>query len=135
MTAKEDRMTDISTEAVERLANRYDRAATWGGDWRHEAADTLRALAAERDALRAEVKRLRGADGIRGKHLFLADEIRADRLEGTQSHWWREHIGEFALDEDMGLHSAQDAADKRRILRVSELEAAFLRLMDSTPDA
>lgn len=65
-----------------------------------------------------------------GELLFLADEIRADRLEGTESHWWQERIGDFALDEDMGQYGGQDAADKRRIMRLARLEAAFLHLMD-----
>lgn len=64
-----------------------------------------------------------------GELLFLVEEIRADRLEGTQSHWWRERISDFALDEDMGQYGGQDAADRRRILRVAHLEAAFLHLM------
>ena len=70
-----------------------------------------------------------------GQLLLLADEVRADRLEGTQSHWWRDRIGNFALDEDMGQYGGQDAADKRRILRCAQLEAAFLHLMDAhVPD-
>lgn len=65
-----------------------------------------------------------------GELQLLADDVRADRLEGTQAHWWRERIGDFALDEDMGQYGGQDAADKRRILRCAYLEAAFLHLMD-----
>ena len=37
-------------EAVERLADRYDKMSTWNGDWKHEAADTLRALSAALEA-------------------------------------------------------------------------------------
>jgi hypothetical protein len=42
-------MTDTSKEAVERFADRLDRGATWNGDWKHEAADFLRALLRELD--------------------------------------------------------------------------------------
>ena len=69
-----------------------------------------------------------------GKLLLLADEVRADRLEGTESHWWRDRIGEFALDENMGQYDGQDAADKRRIMRLVHLEAAFLHLMEQVRD-
>lgn len=69
-----------------------------------------------------------------GELLFLADEIRADRLEGTESHWWRENIGVFALREGFGEHSQQNAADRRRIMRTAYLEAAFLHLMEQVGD-
>ena len=45
-------MTDTSTEAVERLA-----AEATSESWEVEAVETMLALAAERDALRAEVQR------------------------------------------------------------------------------
>ena len=49
---------DLTPEAVERLADRYDKMSTWAGDWKHEAADTLRTLSAELEAVKAERRTL-----------------------------------------------------------------------------
>lgn len=69
-----------------------------------------------------------------GELLILADDVRADRLEGTEGHWWQENIGTFALREGFGEHSHQNAADKRRIMRLARLEAALLHLMEIVGD-
>lgn len=51
---------DTSAEAVERLAQIWERSSWAGGGFTHtRAAATLRTLLAERDELRAEVERLR----------------------------------------------------------------------------
>ncbi|AZB63882.1 hypothetical protein EBL87_09085 [Cereibacter sphaeroides] len=54
------KMVPPPAEAVERLADQFDdKAGGWPG-FAEDAADMLRALAAERDALRAEVTKLEG---------------------------------------------------------------------------
>ena len=59
-------------------------------------------------------------------------EITADRETGTEDAWWRSRIGDFALDEDYGtdedVNSGQDAADRRRILRLPAVERALIRI-------
>lgn len=53
---------DTSAEAVERLAQVWERSSWAGGGFTHtRAAATLRALLAERDAAQSEIKRLRQA--------------------------------------------------------------------------
>ncbi|MFN3646271.1 MAG: hypothetical protein ACK4S2_07115 [Gemmobacter sp.] len=59
----------------------------------------------------------------------LLAEVSADREAGTEDAWWRDRIGNFALDESYGrdeaINGGQDAADRRRILRVPKLERAL----------
>jgi hypothetical protein len=74
-----------SREAVERLAELWERSSWAGGGFTHtRAAATLRALLAERDAVRAEVARLREVlegiaeywNGAEGSAVDAAEECR-----------------------------------------------------------
>jgi hypothetical protein len=58
-------------------------------------------------------------------------EIISDREIGTEDAWWRSQIGDFVLDESYGededVNGGQDYADRRRILRLPEIERALVR--------
>jgi hypothetical protein len=76
---------NTTTEAVERLAKDIcDPSATMVG--RIEAAATLRALAGERDALRASNDNLHQMMALQRKHLAAADEaaLTAARAEAAR---------------------------------------------------
>lgn len=61
----------------------------------------------------------------------LLAEVKADRETGTADAWWHSRIGDFALDVDYGTDEAvnggQDAADRRRILRLASVERALIK--------
>jgi len=89
-------MTDTTTEAVDRLAKHIAMtcACAIGKRAEQPVAGTLRALTAERDALAAEVKRLRV--GLR----IVADQVTSDSIPPEvmadinadtpkeQAEWW-----------------------------------------------
>lgn len=62
----------------------------------------------------------------------LVAEIAADREEGTEDAWWHSRISYFVLDEAYGEHGGQNAADRRRILRVPAVERAIVAALDLT---
>ena len=49
-------------------------------------------------------------------------DMQADRVIGTEDHWWESQVGEFYLDDDFGEYDPQKAADKRRMIRVPAVE-------------
>lgn len=64
----------------------------------------------------------------------LIAEVKADREAGTEDAWWRSRIGDFALEESYGTDEAvnggQDAADRRRILRLATVERALIKAIE-----
>jgi hypothetical protein len=112
--AMESRRTpDTEREAVDRLANRLDNAATWTGDWKHESAAMLRALLARAEAAEAERDKLkmRAANSERmldaaetalataradGYAQGVRDAAGRDRIERLLKGWRLQHTA----DED-----------------------------------
>jgi len=58
----------------------------------------------------------------------LVDDVTLDRDIGTEDHWWHSQVSDFYLDEDFGAYDDQKASDKRRILRLPEIERAAVAL-------
>lgn len=64
----------------------------------------------------------------------LLNEIAADRESGTEDAWWRTRIADYALDEEYGVdetvNGGQDAADRRRIMRLASVERALITAIE-----
>lgn len=58
----------------------------------------------------------------------LVDDVTLDRDIGTEDHWWHSQVSDFYLDEDFGAYDDQKASDKRRILRLPEIDRAAVAL-------
>ena len=77
---------------VQRLIDRLNKAATWNGDWKHEAADALAAQAAEIERLtreRGEARTEAAAAEAREARLraWLAEAL--DELDQYYQHEYR----------------------------------------------